>query len=57
MKSFDPSQYGAPGKVLDIDPPRWRRPDIVLTERHEDQWQRLGDVLKRVVARLPDPRP
>ena len=57
MKSFDPSQYGAPGEVLDIDPPQWqRRPDIVLPDRHDEEWQPLGCVLKRVIARLPDPR-
>lgn len=52
MKSFNPRQYGAPGKVLDIDPPRWRRPDIILPDRREDQWQPLGDVVRRVMARL-----
>ena len=52
MKSFDPSQYGAPGEVLDIDPPQWRRPNIVLPDRHEDQWQPLGAVVRRVMARL-----
>lgn len=55
MKSFDPSQYGAPGEILDIDPPHWQKRDIVRPDRHEE-WQPLGEVLKRVVARLPDPR-
>lgn len=52
MKSFDPSQYGAPGEVLDIDPPKWRRAQIVLPDRHEGQWQPLCSVVRRVMARL-----
>lgn len=53
MKSFDPSQYGEPGTVLDVEAPRWRRRlDVILPDRHEDQWQPLGAVVRRVAARL-----
>lgn len=53
MKPFDPRQYGESGTVLDVAPPQWRRrPDIVLPDRHEHQWQPLGAVVRRVMARL-----
>lgn len=53
MKRFEPSEYGLPGDVIEAIPVfDGKTPEIPSSDRLPDQWQPLGSVVRRVVARL-----
>lgn len=55
MQRFDPSEFGLPGDIIEVVIRfRARNPEIPSPDRHLNQWQPLGAVVRRVVARLGD---
>jgi hypothetical protein len=53
MQRFDASEYGVPGEIIEVVIRfKVKKPEIPSPDRQLDQWQPLGAVVRRVVARL-----
>jgi len=53
MKRFEPSEYGAPGVVIEAIPLfEGKTPEIPSPDRLPDNWQPIGVVVRRLAGKL-----